>query len=183
MSSEGKNLVRSIIPGWIFIGGVLVYILADQSYSLSELKGEDGAWLAGAAIILAGAGLPAGYIIYQISMFFGWVSKSRNLYYSEEYELEVFFSIHVNGEKMRVRHNRLLETAGDLRAASCSLLLALIVNLLIGILYFKNFDFAFWTSIAVNAAILLIVYLNQRHYMGNLEYFKKRIHHEYSWLK
>lgn len=183
MNAESKNLIRWIIPGWIFIGGVLVYILAGQSYSLSELKGEDGAWLAGVAIILAGAGLPAGYIIYQISMFFGLILKNRNLHYSEEYDLEVFFSIHVNGEKMRMRYNKLLETAGDLRAAACSLLLALIANLLIGILYFKSFDFAFWTSIAVNAAVLLIVYLNQRHYMGNLEYFKKRIHHEYSWLK
>jgi hypothetical protein len=175
MNFDSRHVIRWGIPGWVFLLSILLYIFFDTPKYLVDLKGKDGLSIIGLGAMLAGSGVPIGYLIHQISMLFGFIIKNKRIrYFKEEYEIDKLFFTNSNGDKMRTRYVHLLTRVHELRALKYSHLLSLLVILILGI-YQKHINSYLYISVSINLGLLLIVHFNQKYFNDNLNYYKKQI--------
>jgi hypothetical protein len=175
MNFDARHVIRWGIPGWVFLLSILLYIFFDIPKYLVDLKGKDGLSIIGLGAILAGSGVPIGYLIHQISMLFGFIVRTkRNKYFKEEFEMDKLFFTNPTGDKMRIRYVHLLTRVHELRALKYSLLLSLFVILILGV-YQKHINTYFYISMAINFTLLVIVHFNQKYFNDNFNYYKKQV--------
>jgi hypothetical protein len=178
MNFDTKHLIRWGIPGWVYLMGIIFYIFADNPNYITDLKGKDGLSLAGLGAILAGLGVPIGYLIHQVSMFFGFVIWTPNKYkfFKEEYEVDnIIFNAEGKGEKIRDRYRHLLSRVHELRALKTSHALSFITVGLLALFYSDTVNVPCIIVLSVNIIMFIIVHFNQKHFDENLDFFKKRI--------
>jgi hypothetical protein len=176
LNFETKHVIRWGIPGWVFLLVLIAYLYLDDSQHFTAFKGKDGFSILGLGAILAGSGVPIGYLIHQISMFFGFIIRTkRRRFFKEEYQLDSLFFNHQNGDKLKARFTHLLTRIHELRALKYSILLSGIIIILLEMFSKVPFDLKFFICIGINLSLLLVVHFNQIYFSDNLNYFKKEI--------
>lgn len=176
MNFETKHIIRWGIPGWVFLLSAILYFYLDNPVSLNSLLGKDGFILVGIGAILAGLGVPIGYLIHQISMFFGFVIVTkRNRYFKEEYELDRLIMDGEKGDRIRTRYRHLLSRVHELRALKYSHLLSAILISCLEIFVNKQYNSWFWILLTINILLFIIVQVNQTYFNDNLKFFIKKI--------
>lgn len=179
MNIETKNIIKWGIPGWIFLLSSVLYLFFEDTNSFVFPKSKDNITLLGIGGIVAGAGVPIGYIIHQISMFFGVIIKTDRMKdFKNEYELDNIFIHNKYGDKKRMTYIQLLTRVHELRALKYSHLLSIFFIICLETFVYKSIDTYFYVAAGINLALLLIVHCNQMYFEGNLKYFLYRIMQE-----
>ncbi|QPA31360.1 BA5345 family protein [Thermaerobacillus caldiproteolyticus] len=173
MNVETKHIIRWGIPGWIYIISLISYFIFSTPELLVSLKTKYGLTILSLSAILAGIGVPVGYLIHQISMLFGFViSHKWDKYFKEEYDLDSKIIGADNGEKIRERYRHLLSRVHELRALKYSNGLSMLT--VVAILYLYSNTLAGLIISAINFLFVIIVHVNQKYFEANLKFFIKR---------
>lgn len=172
MNFETKHIIRWGIPGWVFIISLISYFIFSTPGLLINLKIKYGLTILSLSAILAGIGVPIGYLIHQISMFFGFVIRHKwEKYFKEEYELDSKIIGNDNGEKIRERYRHLISRVHELRALKYSNGLSMLTILVILYLYSNTLDGLI--IFVINFVFVIIVHVNQKYFEANLKFFIK----------
>ncbi|TVZ81276.1 hypothetical protein FB379_11775 [Aeribacillus composti] len=173
MNFETKHIIRWGIPGWVYIISLISYFIFSTPGLLIDLKTKYGLTILSLSAILAGIGVPIGYLIHQISMLFGFVVRHKwNKYFRKEYELDNKIIGNDNGEKIRERYRHLLSRVHELRALKYSNGLSVLTILVM--LYFYSNTLAGLIISVINLLFVIIVHVNQKYFEANLNFFIKR---------
>jgi hypothetical protein len=158
----------------VFLLSAILYLYFNQPALLAF--GKDGFTLLGLGAILAGSGVPIGYLIHQISMFFGFVLRTkRNRYFKEEYDLDKLILNTENGDKIRTRYRHLLSRVHELRALKYSHIVSLVFIIFLEYFKYKEYKVWFWVLLGSNIFFMIIVHVNQYYFRDNLKFFEKKI--------
>jgi hypothetical protein len=74
MNFEAKDLIKWGIPGWIFITGVMGFIVGIDYSVLKNLKDYN---ILSVVLASVGLGVPIGYVFHQTYFFFNWIIDVR----------------------------------------------------------------------------------------------------------
>ncbi|WP_309087288.1 hypothetical protein [Domibacillus sp.] len=178
MNFDTKHLIRWGIPGWVYLITIIFYVFTDNPNYISDLKGKEGLSLIGLGAILAGLGVPVGYLIHQVSMFFGFIiwTPNKNKFFKEEYELDrIIFDSENKGGKIRERYRHLLSRVHELRALKTSHALSIMTVASLAVFYSDVVNIPCIIILIVNIVMFIIVHFNQKHFDKNLDFFKRQI--------
>lgn len=171
MNFETKYILRYGIPGWIYILFVTSYlIIIDSPIVINYILNGESLSLIGFGAILAGVGVPIGYLIHLISLCFSWIKiKDWDTYFNKELELDRDIINLENGDKLRERYRYLLSQVHGLKALLTSLSLVLITTIILMLTY----KFECYVLILIGIVIFLIwvVNKNREYYQSNLDHF------------
>lgn len=175
MNFETKYILRYGIPGWMYILGIVSYLFFTNTQYIEVLllKGESISIL-GFGAILAGIGVPIGYIFHLMSMFFSWIIiKDWNSFFEDEIELDKKIINMKNGDKIRERYRYLLSQVQGLKALLISLIVIILTVVLLMIFY--KFECKGIVIIVIVILLTIIVNKNRKYFQSNLDHFLKNI--------
>ncbi|WP_409293826.1 hypothetical protein V1498_11680 [Peribacillus sp. SCS-26] len=172
MNFEAKHLIRWGIPGWLYLTIIAAYFLIDDRAALTGYLKSLAITDLGLAALLTGLGIILGNIIHQISMLFGFIIwNKREVYFHREYSVD---RIIIDGrpEVQRIYSYRLGQVHA-LRALTTSCILSCIT--LITLFYFHSWSRGSLILFCLTAILIIIVFVNQRYFRQNLDYFINKI--------
>jgi hypothetical protein len=176
MNFDNKHLIRWGLPGWVFLMFIAIYLLTKEIPFISNLNKEDNIPIIGLLALLGGLGVPIGYLIHQISMYFGFIIfNKRDKVFKEEFRLDIIFSSHAKGDDLRRRYVHFLTRVHEVRGLMFSCLLSLLVIYALEEYKFSDYDIPTIIILSVNLVFLLISFVNQWYYTNNLSFYVNKI--------
>lgn len=176
MKVESKYIIRWGIPGWVYLAFYTIFHFID-TMPLVNVSSSKGITLLSTVILLAALGIPVGYLIHQVSMFFGFVIKNKwKDFFEEEIRLdEQIINTAEKGEKIRTRYRHLLARVHELRDLKYALILSgltMFINININL---YHCSYKQWIIFILVILVGIVTHINQRYFVDNLNFFKNRV--------